>query len=303
VFDWLDPSQHFAVDVTLITTLMVLSVHLVFRAGIFSLASAGFAAIGAYTTAVLATKEGWSTWPSILAATLLPSVLAVVFAVPVLRLRGIYLALGSIALSEVIVILIENTELTNKTLGFIRIPKDVNSNHFVLILAVVFALLQLHARSHRGRAVEAVRLDERTASGLGIDVRRVRTAAFVASAALAGLAGALEAHHTTVIGPENYGMNLLLPLFTYALIGGNNHWLGPVLTCWGLTALRHWWGFDDANWENIAYGVLLVVVVLLAPGGLTDPALRRRARARLARFRGRGSGPIPAPGTVEAGAT
>jgi len=285
VFDWLEPSQQYTLDITLITTLLVISVHLVFRAGIFSLATVGFAAIGAYSTAVLVTKEQWPTWAGIAVATLLPTVLAAIFAAPVLRLRGIYLALGSVALADVIVILIENTSITNRTLGFIRIPQDVTTIHLVVILLVVFALLQLDAKSHFGRAAKAVRLDERTASGLGINVRRLRFNAFVASAALAGLAGALEAHRTTVISPSQYSLGFLIPLFTYALIGGTNHWLGPVLTCWGLTALRQWWGFEDSNWENAAYGSLLIVVVLLAPGGLTDPKVLRRIRGLPKRLR------------------
>src|SRR5690606_25652808 len=136
-----------------------------------------------------------------------------------------YLALGSVALAESIIILIENLAVTNRTLGFYGIPIEVDTTHLVAILAVVFLLLQLDVRSHFGRAVQAVRVDERTAAGLGINVWRVRVGAFVASAALAGLAGALEAHRTSVISPSQYGFGLLLPLFTYALIGGNQHWL------------------------------------------------------------------------------
>jgi branched-chain amino acid transport system permease protein len=278
VFDWLDRSQQFTLDVTLITTLLVISVHLVLRAGIFSVATMGFAAVGAYTTAILVTKDHWPTWTGLAAATALPALLAAVFAAPILRLRGIYLALGSLALAQVIIILISNMRITNGTLGFIGIPNDVSTISLMLIVAGVFILLQLDAHSHFGRAVKAVRLDERTADGLGVNVRRVRFNAFVASAAVAGLAGALEAHRTTVISPDQYSFGALIPLFTFALIGGNEHWAGPVLTCWTVTALRHWLGFIDSDWENIAYGVLLIAVVIVAPGGLTDPTLWRKLR-------------------------
>lgn len=289
MFDWLSRSQLFTLDTTLITTLLVISVHLTLRAGIFSLATMGFAGLGGYSTAILVTKEGWPDWAGIAAATIVAVLVAALFAAPILRLRGIYLALGSLALSEVIVILITNLDITNKALGFVGIPRIVTTNQLLLLLVVLFVLLQLESRSHFGRAIVAVRLDERTAAGLGVNVRHLRFNAFVASAALAGLAGALEAHRTGVISPEQYGFATLIPLFTYALIGGNGHWFGPVFTCWILTALRQYAGFDDQRWENLAYGILIIVVVLLIPGGLTDYTflrrLRRTGRRMLAPYR------------------
>jgi branched-chain amino acid transport system permease protein len=282
VFDWLSRTQQFTLDTTLITTLLVVSVHLCFRAGIFSLGTMGFAALGGYTTAILVTKEGWPTWYGIPMGALVAAVVGAIFAAPVLRLRGIYLALGSLALAQIIIVIISNIDLTNKLLGFSRIPRDVKTEHLILILVPLFVLLQLDARSHFWRAIRAVRLDERTASGFGINVRRYRFNAFVASAALAGLAGALEAHRTTTISPDQYGFFALIPLFTYALIGGNDHWAGPVLTTWGLVALRQWASFEDKHWENICYGALIVLVMIAAPGGLTDPALRRKIFRRRA---------------------
>jgi branched-chain amino acid transport system permease protein len=298
VFEWLDPLQRFTLDIALITTLLVVSVHLAFRAAIFSLATMGFAALGAYTTGVLVTKEGWGTWAGIAAGVLLASVVGALFAAPILRLRGIYLALGTLALAESIIVVISNVDLTNKTLGISGIPNDVTTDHLVAILVVVFVLLQLESRSHFGRAVKAVRLDEPTANGLGISVRWVRFSAFVASAALAGMAGALEAHRTTVISPEQFGVAAVILPFAYALVGGNDHWLGPVLTALAASALRHWLSFDDSNWDNILFGTLLVVVIMMAPGGLTDPTLRRRVRRlrrRLFSRRGAAVEEVPPP--------
>jgi len=285
VFDFLTPLQQFTLDTTLITTLLIISVHMSFRTGLFSLAPIGFAAIGAYTTAILVTKEGWPTWTGIASGALLAAMLAAVFAIPVLRLRGIYFALGTVALAQAIVIGIANIDITNGTLGIAGIPNEIETWHLIVILAVVFTFLQLENRSRFGRALAAVRLDERTANGLGINVKWLQFTTFVAGSAIAGLAGALEAHRTTVISPEQYSFAALIPLFTYALIGGNGHWLGPVLTGWFLITLRQQVDFLSTTWEEFMNGVLLIVAMILAPSGLTDPRIARRLGLRRRRER------------------
>jgi branched-chain amino acid transport system permease protein len=265
VFSFLTPLQLFTLDTTLILTLLVVSVHMTFRAGLFSMATMGFAAVGGYGTAVLVTKYEWPTLFGVIAGVVMSATLAALFAAPVLRLRGTYFALGTVALAQAIVIGIANLDVTNTTLGISGIPRVVKTWHLLVILGVVFAFLQLESRSRFGRALSAVRLDERTANGLGINVRMLRFTTFVAAAGLAGLAGALE--------------GFLIPLLTYALVGGNGHWAGPVLTCWVLTALRRWVAFDDPHWEDFLYGTLLIGVMLLAPAGFTDPKILRKLGA------------------------
>jgi branched-chain amino acid transport system permease protein len=273
----LDPIQRFTVDTTIITTLLVLSVHVTFRCGLFSLATMGFSAAGAYTTAVLVTSHGWNSLLSISMAPLVAMALALIVALPVLRLRGIYFALGTLALGQAIVVGISNFDFTNGVLGIAGIPIDVDTNHLVVLLIVVLVFFQLSHRSFFGRAAEAVRLDERTAAGLGINVFRVRLMGFLGSAFLAGLAGALEAHRTGVISPEQYNFGVLVLLFTYVLIGGNEHWIGPVATCWTLVAVHEWLeGKITTEQQNLAYGVLLIVVMMVAPYGLTHRGFWRR---------------------------
>lgn len=285
MFDFLNPVQEFTLDTTLITTLLIVSVHMTFRTGLFSLAPMGFSAIGGYTTAILVTKEGWPMWPGIVSGVILASALAAVFAVPVLRLRGIYFALGTVALAQAIVIGIANIDVTNGTLGIAGVPNDIETWHLMVILLGVFVFLQLENRSRFGRALAALRLDERTANGLGINVKWLQFTTFVASAALAGLAGALEAHRTTVISPEQYSFAALIPLFTYALIGGHSHWSGPVITGWVLITLRQQIDFVSTTWEELIYGVLLIVAMILAPAGWTDPRIARRLGLRRGHLR------------------
>ncbi|MEV4380975.1 branched-chain amino acid ABC transporter permease [Streptosporangium sp. NPDC049644] len=290
MFEWLEPLQLFRLDTALILTLLVISVHVTFRVGIMSLAPMGFAAVGGYTAALIATKSELPFAVGLLAATVLAGAIGALFAPPVLRLRGIYMALGSLALAQAIVVLIRISDYTNGPNGIAGIPIEVRTEHLVVTLLVAFVVLELSHRSHFGRAAKAVRLDERTAEGMGVNVFRVRFMSFTAAAAIAGCAGALEAHRTTVISPDQYGFATLVIVFTYVLVGGNGHWAGPILVTWGLTVLRDSLHFAGSNWEDVIYGVLLVVILLVAPNGLSDRSLYRGLRRRL---RGRQDRPAP----------
>ncbi|MFG1948611.1 branched-chain amino acid ABC transporter permease [Nonomuraea sp. NPDC048826] len=290
MFEWLEPLQLFRLDTALILTLLVVSVHVTFRVGIMSLAPMGFAAVGGYTAALISTKSELPFAVGLLAATVLAGAIGALFAPPVLRLRGIYMALGSLALAQAIVVLIRISDFTNGPNGIAGIPVEVRTEYLVIALVVAFLVLELGHRSYFGRAAKAVRLDERTAEGLGVNVFRVRFVAFTAAAAIAGCAGALEAHRTMVISPDQYGFATLVIVFTYVLVGGNGHWAGPVLVTWGLTILRDFLAVAGSHWEDIVYGVLLVVVLLVAPNGLSDRSLYRGLRRR---WRDRGNPPPP----------
>jgi branched-chain amino acid transport system permease protein len=290
VFDWLPAYQRFLIDTTMITGILVLSVALLFQCGLFSLASAGFTAVGAYTSALLVKNEHWPLWLGIVLAPLVAGTLSFLFGIPVLRLRGIYLALGSLALAQAIVIGIANFDFTNGVLGISGIPVKVTTLEILATLAVLCVVLQLIHRSHFGRALRAVRLDERTAQGLGIHVFAYRLTVFTISGALAGLAGALEAHRTGVISPDQYSFSLLIVIFTYALIGGTGHWAGPLAATFAITVIRQNLHFAGSIWEDLIYGALLVIVMLVAPSGLTDRGLYRRLR--------KGRPPVPTPSTT-----
>lgn len=281
MFDWLSSYHQFLVDVTLIDILLVLSVVILFQCGLFSMATAGFAAIGGYTSGLLVTDAGWPTALGVPMAAVAGAVLATLFGLPVLRLRGIYLALGSLALSQVIVLGIANVDFTNGVFGISNIPQDVGTEVLLPIVVGVLILLEIVHRSHIGRAMHAIRLDERTASGLGVNVFVYRTGVFAASGALAGLAGALEAHRTTVISPDQYNFNMLVVIFTYALVGGVGHWIGGVIATIGFRLVEQNLSFVGSDWEHFIYGGILVVTMILAPGGLASretwrPLLRLR---------------------------
>jgi branched-chain amino acid transport system permease protein len=274
VFDFLG-SYEFVLSVILVQAILVLSLYVVFQAGLLSMASVGFMAVGGYTTTILVLKAGFPVLPCIALAAMLSGIVAAAFALPVLRLRGIYLALGSLALAQAIVIGIANFEFTNGARGFAGIELAVTTEHLVLALLVIGVVLQLVHRSYIGHAIRAIRLDERTAEGLGINTVRYKRVAFAASGVLAGLAGALEAHLTGVISPEQYSFDLLIVALTYMIVGGSGHWTGPLAVTVVLGMLRDQLGLGGTSLENIIFGALLVVVMIVAPSGLSDRILYR----------------------------
>jgi branched-chain amino acid transport system permease protein len=104
---------------------------------------------------------------------------------------------------------------------------------------------------------------------------RYKRVAFAASGVLAGLAGALEAHLTGVISPEQYSFDLLIVALTYMIVGGSGHWTGPLAVTVVLGMLRDQLGLGGTSLENIIFGALLVVVMIVAPSGLSDRILYR----------------------------
>lgn len=276
-------SYQFTVDVILIQVLLVMSFYVVFQCGLLSLASVGFMAVGAYTSTILVMENDWPVAGGVVAAMAVAGVVALAFGVPVLRLHGIYLALGSLALAQATVIGIANFDFTNGARGFAGIPAAVNTDHLVIAVVVVAVLFNLLHRSHFGRALRSIRLDERTAEGLGVAVLRYKSVAFALSGVLAGLAGALEAHRTRVISPDQYGFELLVVILTFAIVGGSGHWVGPILATIAISVFLEYVGTAGTTWEHLVFGSLLIAIMLIAPNGLSDRALYRPLLRRLRR--------------------
>jgi branched-chain amino acid transport system permease protein len=274
VLSWLTTHQ-FSIDVALIEVLLAMSVFVVLNAGVFSLASVGFMAIGGYGTGVLTTKSGLPIAVGILAGTAMGAAAGFGVGLLVARLRGIYLALATFALSQAIIEVISILGITNGVQGIIAIPTFYTTWVTLAILVALAIVLQLLHRSYLGRALRSVRLDDVVARGMGIPIQRYRLAAMVASGALAGCAGALNAHEVGVITPDQYSFNLLVTTLTYVLVGGITYWAGPLVAALVLGLAQQLLSGVNTDWVTGGYGVLLVVMMITLPGGLGDARLKR----------------------------
>jgi branched-chain amino acid transport system permease protein len=202
--------------------------------GQFSLAPATFAMIGAYTTGLLCEYAGTSPWLGIAAAVAASAAVGLVLAVVVMRLSGAYLALTTLSFAEIARLVIANSyNVTRGDLG-LGVPGLFGANrvawYYVVLgaLAIVVAGLMLLLRSAMGLYLQAIRDDEVAAASRGVDVVFWKTAAFIVSSAIAGLAGALYAHFSELISPE---LGLLAQtglVICMVVIGGMGTLAGPL---------------------------------------------------------------------------
>lgn len=258
-----------------INALLALSVYTTLSCGQLSLANAGFMAIGAYT-ATLLTMHTTLPFALVLAiGAAVPAFVALPLGLPVLRLRGVFLAIATIGWAEVVRLAIINCDSVNGALGIDAIPQRASIFSIYGCLALVaFGLWRLGG-SRIGRALEAIRQDEAAASAMGIDTTAYKLAMFVLGAALAGLAGGLEAHISFTISPGSYSFGRVVDMLAFAVVGGIPNFLGPIVGAAFLTLLpevlrevSRLFGLPAGALRLFAFGLILLLVILFLPNGL-----------------------------------
>ena len=263
-------------------------------AGQICLGHAAFYGIGAYSSAVLAVRLGWSPWLSLPLAAALTGVIAFLVGLPILKLRGHYLALATLGMGIAAnKVMVAWQGLTGGPDGITDIPPfavgrfvfNTDMREYWLVWAVVFFTLLLGENiigSDMGRALRAIKEDETAANALGLDTALAKTKVFVLSAVLASIAGVLYAHCQGFISPESFDFFLSVKLVVMVAVGG-------MLTVWGallgaliLTLLpefltlaaAHWHGVDTVEIEIMLYGLVLVLLMIFAPNGLAGKLKR-----------------------------
>ena len=258
-------------------------------AGQVSLGQAGFMAIGGYTAGILAVQYDVPPLLGILAGIALSLICALALALITMRLRGLYLALATLAFGLLIDSLaVGLDDLTGGPSGLVGIPSlsiagfdfATPISMYYLVLATITVLLLLLAgilRSDFGRALAAIRTDQTAAAALGIDVAAHKLAAFAISATLASIAGSLYAFDFNFLAPEMVGTSRSLELVTMMVIGGEGTLTGPLFGAALLTTLPSMFQ-ALAQYKTFANGVLLVVFFLYLPEGMLG-GLARIVRA------------------------
>jgi branched-chain amino acid transport system permease protein len=249
-----------------------------------------FAAIGGYTSAILTTTYGWPPLAALPIGTMLAIATAVTVGYPTLKLRGHYLAMGTLALGLISYVLSVQLEgLTRGFTGIAGIPPLgagawvlTTPRHYFYAVAIVALAAVWGARrivdSRLGLALRAIREGEDAARALGIDVPRHKVVALAASAAYAAVAGSLFGHFVSFISPEVFGIYMIVLLFTMLYVGGIGTTWGPVLGAVLIGALPEALsGFKD--YRELVYAVALLAIVLFTPRGL-GPLLARLRPAR-----------------------
>lgn len=258
-----------------INGLLALSMYVVLAIGQLSLGQAAFMGLGAYSSTLLTLQLKLPFALVLPLSTVIPVLFALAIGLPTLRLAGVYLAIATIGLGEVLRAIYLNLDTLGGALGLSGIPERAGLASIYGLLAAATLALWLVGRSRIGRAMEAMREDETAAQTMGIPIRRYKMGALLASAALAGLAGCLSAHVSSFIGPNEYGFDAAVTILSYALLGGIGTPLAPVLGAWVLTLLPEILR-PISDVRLVVNGVIIVIAVLFLPQGLLARRMKRR---------------------------
>jgi branched-chain amino acid transport system permease protein len=273
-------------DHILVNMLLAASQYVVLRAGVFSLGSAGFAALGAYCTALLTTKMGWNPWLSVVVGMMLGTLVSALLAMPLSRLRGVFQAVATLAFVQIVLSATQNwVSLTNGPMGVNSIPHAAGTWSLLSIVVAVVVFLVMMGRYSFGRALDVIREDETVAVSLGISVPYYHRIAFILSGALAGLSGGLHAISSYSITPQDYGFALLVAALAMVVLGGRTTVWGALVGALVLTSLPELFRVF-ADYRAVVQGILLMLVIIYLPRGLADTVIAhvkdRRLRRRLA---------------------
>jgi branched-chain amino acid transport system permease protein len=293
----------------LLGALLGLSVYLPLMAGQLSLASPGFYALGGYIAAIISTRvfpvSGSFPAPYLLLemalAAVLSGLLAVALGIPVLRLRGIYLAIATIAFVEILRVLSLNLEITGGAVGIFGIPQPFPSPiaYLWVVLPLLLLTMVLCHRlegSRTGRNLRAIREDELAADTMGINPTFYKVLAFTLGAILAGVVGAISAHFLNTWNARQGTFDASIIYLAFVLSGGSRTFVGPVVGGMVLTALPEllralagvaglplWLAQFLLDGRLIIFGLLIVLSTIFYPQGLITPellgGLSRRFRA------------------------
>jgi branched-chain amino acid transport system permease protein len=283
--------------------LLGLSLYLPLMAGQLSLASPGFYALGGYIAAILSTTVFTSSgdpFPipllllEMLIAGVVSGLLGVAVGIPALRLRGIYLAIATIAFVEVLRVLSLNLDITGGAVGIFGIPQPFPTQIEYLwialpLLIISMILIYRLERIRVGRALTAIREDELAASAMGINPTYYKVLAFTLGAILAGVVGAISAHFLNTWNARQGTFDASIIYLTFVLIGGSRTFLGAVVGGMLFTALPEvlrsiadtgglptWLAQFLRDGRLIIFGLLIVLGTIFFPQGLVTPDIFKR---------------------------
>ncbi len=268
-----------------ITTVAILAIAVVGLniviglAGQVSFATPAFMAVGGYASANLGTRAGWNPWVALLAGAVAATLFAALIGVPLMRLRGHYLAMGTFALALVVGgLALAAKGVTNGSIGIAGVPPftigslDLSGADAFYWLscgtcgAAVLAVRLLRS-SRVGRAWRAVAARDDVASSLGVEVARYKVMAFAASALLAAVAGSLYVEFTSFVAPDLYSTAVNVQIFTMLFIGGLATTWGPVTGAAVVVLFPVVFsGLRDT--QSVVLGVLLLAILVLRPQGI-----------------------------------
>jgi branched-chain amino acid transport system permease protein len=256
-----------------INALLALSLNITLSSGMLSLGNSAFAALGGYTAGVLSLHFKLPYILSLAGGSCVAGFVGLIIGLPVLRLRGVFLAMATLAFGEVVRLAAVNLDITGGAEGLTGIPNITTTWMIYLALAGTAYFIAVLRSSRLGWGLVSMREDETAAGSLGIHTTYYKVVAFVIGAMIAGLAGGMYAHLNYLITPRDFGFFVAVDLLIYNIVGGTGVWYGPILGAAMLTALPEVLrgvGVTAGPIRMGVNGIILLLIILFLPNGLAS---------------------------------
>lgn len=275
-----------------INAIVALGFYATFLTGQLSAAHAAFMGIGAYTAGMLTMRAGVPFLPAVLLGALLAALTAALLVSALRRLSGMFLAIATLAFSEILIVTLKNTRALGGALGLNGVPLSTSFWYVAVTLGILVIVFLRLENTRFGLGFRAVRDDEKAAAAAGIDVIQMRIVAFAIGGFLCGLGGALQVHYLGVMEPDDLGFAVTVALLLYVVVGGRDYFLGPIVGAAIFTVLPELLRISSRG-RVFIFSLLLILIVILRPDGLIRrPVFWRRRRKGSDAAGVQGHGPV-----------
>ena len=248
--------------------------------GYASFGNSVFYGLGSYGVAIAMVQWHLPFGVGLAFGVLLAVVFALLLGVPVLRLRGHYFAIATLALAGVMAAIVSNVPLAGQNIGLVLPPLNDDRLFYGLALGLMLiatGVVYWLTRSRFGFGLIAIRENEDGAAVMGVNTTLYKVMAFTLSGVLSSLAGGIHAYWITFLDPESaFDIGLNVKMIIMAVFGGAGTVLGPVIGAFTLSAISEWLSSEVTSIATLFFGVVIIAAVVLMPHGLMD--LARRAR-------------------------
>jgi branched-chain amino acid transport system permease protein len=264
-------------------------VWLTFYIGRINIGQGAFALIGAYVSAILVVKAGWSFWISLPAAGLFAAVVSILIGLPILRLRGVYFAMITLVLTQVVTLTALALPITNGARGISNIPLPAGISLFgitvvpdfaamentklafyytaCIIMILTYAALYRLVNSRLGHLCRSMQQNEELASSIGVNISYIRIVIFAISSFFGGLGGAMFGSIAQSVYPSSFQVTDSVNFMLNCFLGGLGYVFGPML---GTLVLYFGWDllFELGKYQMLIYSTILIIIIRFLPNGL-----------------------------------
>lgn len=290
---------YFTLTSVALLSIAAAGVWLTFYIGRINIGQGAFALIGAYASAVLVTKAGVNFWLALPLAGLFAALCAVLIGLPILRLRGVYFAMITLVLTEVIRLTALALPITNGAKGIVSIPLPQEVSIFGLtiipdfatisnvklafyyvactLMVICFAAMYRLVNSRLGHLCRSMQQNEELASSIGVNIASLRLIVFAISSFLGGIGGAMFGSIAQSVYPSTFQVADSVNFMLYCFLGGLGYVFGPIL---GTLTLYFGWNllFEFGKYQLLIYSTIMILLMLFLPNGLLSLRLPKNKK-------------------------